>query len=232
MIGVINIGNTNNQCAIFDRFHLKKEEKIDNPFEIKEFFKDVDSILMISVVPNREELIRDIIQIPIIEFPDELIDLDYKSQAGQDRLANGLAAKEIIGLPVIVVDCGSAITIDLFTEPRKLKDGYIVRFEGGAILPGLYWYFSSLDKGESLPQIKPRLQKKIGKTTSGCLKFGAYGALVGGIEKILHKLDYNNKKLIFTGGDGKIFMKYFKDAVYESYLTIKGGIIAYYEKYL
>ena len=232
MIGVINIGNTNNQCAIFDRFDLKKEEKIDNPFKIRKFFKDVAKILMISVVPNREELIRDIIQIPIVEFPDELIDIDYKSQAGQDRLANGLAAKEITGLPVIIVDCGSAITVDLFTEPRKSKNKYIVRFEGGAILPGLYWYFSSLDKGESLPQIKPRLQRKIGKTTSGCLKFGAYGALVGGIEKILYKLDYKNKELIFTGGDGRIFMKYFTGAVYEPYLTIKGGIIAYHKKYL
>lgn len=232
MIGVINIGNTNNQCAIFDRFHLKKEEKIDNPFEIKEFFKDVDNILMISVVPNREELIRDIVQIPIINFPRELIDLDYKSHAGQDRLANGLAAKEITGLPVVVVDCGSAITIDLFIEPRKLKNKYIVRFEGGAILPGLYWYFSSLDKGESLPRIQPRLQRKIGKTTSGCLKFGAYGALVGGIKKILNELNYNSKRLIFTGGDGKIFIKYFTDAVYEPYLTIKGGIIAYHEKSL
>ena len=232
MIGVINIGNTNNQCAVFDRFHLKKEEKIDNPFKIKEFFKDVAKILMISVVPNREELIKDIIEIPIINFPSELIDIDYKSHAGHDRLANGLAAKEVTGLPVIVVDCGSAITVDLFTEPKKLKDEYIVRFEGGAILPGLHWYFSSLNKGESLPQIKPRLQKEIGKTTSGCLKFGAYGALLGGIEKILYELDYNNKRLIFTGGDGKIFMKYFTDTVYEPYLTIKGGIIAYHKKYL
>ena len=53
----------------------------------------------------------------------------------------------------------------------------------------------------------------------------------GGIEKILYELDYNNKKLLFTGGDGKIFKKFFINTVYEPYLTIKGGIIAYHKKY-
>ncbi|TEU00057.1 MAG: type III pantothenate kinase [Candidatus Stahlbacteria bacterium] len=231
MIGVINIGNTNNQCAIFDKLTLKKEEKIDNPFRIKDFFKEVNEIMMISVVPNREKLIRGIIEIPIIDFPNYLFEMDYESHAGCDRLSNGLAAKELTGLPAIVVDCGSAITVDLFSEPRKSNTELIIRFDGGAILPGLFWYFSTLDKGEALPEITPELQNTIGKSTSECIKFGAYGALVGGIKEVLNKLDYENKNLIFTGGDGEIFRQFFEDGYYEPFLTIKGGVIAYHKKH-
>ncbi len=229
MTGVINIGNTNNQCAVFDDFTLRKEEKIDDPIKIKEFFKSVREIIMISVAPGREEKIRDIIEIPIITFPKDIAEMAYESDAGADRLANGLAAMESQGLPVIVVDCGSAITIDLFTEPSAPNSKSQIRFEGGAILPGLNWYFSSLHKGRALPKIIPELQNFIGKSTSGCIKLGAYGALVGGIKEILTLLDYQDKKLIFTGGDGKIFKGFF-DGDYDPFLTIKGGIIAYHKK--
>ena len=230
MIGIINIGNTNNQCAIFEDFTLKKEEKIENPLRIKEFFRGVHEFVIISVAQEREKLIREIIEIPIILFPLDLIEMDYESCAGADRLANGIAAKEISGLPVIVVDCGSAITIDLFTEPKESNSKFLIHFSGGAILPGLHWYFSSLSKGKALPKVTSELQKTIGKSTSGCIKFGAYGALVGGIKELLNLLNYQDKKLIFTGGDGETFRKFFDNADYDPFLTIKGGIIAYHKK--
>ena len=94
---------------------------------------------------------------------------------------------------------------------------------------GLSSYFFSVSKtGAQIPNISPELYNKTGKDTEECLRLGAFGSLVGGIKEILQILDYKNKNLIFTGGDGEIFSKYFK-AKYDSALTLKGGLVAYNE---
>ncbi|MEA1912537.1 MAG: type III pantothenate kinase [candidate division WOR-3 bacterium] len=225
MIGVIDIGNTNIHCGLFINKSLKRESKIDDPLGIKEFFKGAREILSISVVPEKEKLIHDLTNMEMVPFPRELIQLNYDSEPGADRLANGLSAMEDVGLPVIVVDSGSAITIDDFSKPSM--KGYLVKFNGGAILPGLKWFFSSLSRGKTLPKVGLELKDTPGRSTEGCIKFGGYGALVGGIKEILNLMDYKNKKLIFTGGDGSKFSKYF-NADYDPFLTLKGGIIAYH----
>ncbi len=227
MIGIIDIGNTTNHCGLFDNGSLVKEKRTNKPWEVKEFFDVTKRLLCISVVPERKKLIEEFIGFNFVPFPLELIQLDYYSNPGEDRLANGLAAKKTVGLPVIVVDAGSAITIDLFGSPSDSK--FIVKFEGGAIMPGLVSYFSSVSNaGNLLPAVKPELLDKLGKNTEECINFGAFGSLVGGIKEILRILDYKNKNLIFTGGDGEIFSKYFK-AHYNSSLTLYGGLIAYNE---
>jgi len=228
MIGVIDIGNTNIHCALFESLEIKETKIINNILKIKDFFSEVNEIMMISVDLEREKIVRDILNIPIIDFPKTLIELDYQSDVGCDRLANGISAKESHGLPAIVVDCGSAITVDLFLEPSLPNGKYTAQFGGGAILPGLDWYFLSLSKGKALPSMEPALQNTIGKSTTGCLKLGAYGAFVGGIGEILTLFNYQNKNLIFTGGDGRRFLKFFK-ADYDPVLTLKGGIIAYHK---
>ncbi len=227
MIGIINIGNTNYHCGIFENNSLRRKKSTDKTSEVKKFFSKAEKILCISVVPAKKNLIEEILNSNIISFPSKLIQLDYKSKPGEDRLANGLGAKANIGLPAVVVDCGSTITIDSYSEPSK--SGFLVKFEGGAILPGLIPYFSSVtNAGKLLPKVEPGFLDKLGKNTEDCIKLGAYGSLVGGIKTILQILDYKNRNLIFTGGDGKIFSEYFK-APYDAELTLKGGLIAYNE---
>ncbi|MEJ2567440.1 MAG: type III pantothenate kinase [candidate division WOR-3 bacterium] len=227
MIGILDIGNTNFHCGKFENVALKEKRiTIDAP-EVKSFFSDVEQLLCISVVPAKKKLMENILDDDMIYFPSGLVEIDYKSKPGEDRLANGLGAEDLIGLPAIVVDCGSTITIDSYSEPSK--SGFLVKFEGGAILPGLISYFSSVaNAGELLPSVEPGFSDKLGKNTKDCIKLGAYGSLVGGIKKILQILDYKNRDLIFTGGDGKIFSEYFK-APYDAELTLKGGLIAYNE---
>ncbi len=225
MIGIIDIGNTNYHCGMFENNSLKGEERTDKASEVKEFFSGIEQILSISVVPLKKKLIEEIIDFNIIPFPGNIIQVNYQSKPGEDRLANGLGAKEQIGLPAIVVDCGSTITVDLYSEPTESV--FLVKFEGGAIMPGLSSYFSSVSKaGYLLPRVEPEMLNSLGKNTEECIKLGAFGSLIGGIKEILQILDYKNKNLIFTGGDGEVFSEYFTGK-YDSALTLKGGLIAY-----
>lgn len=227
MIGIIDIGNSTYHCGIFENNSFKKDLRTVEITDVKNFFSDINRILCISVVPDKKKLIEKVIDFDVISFPANLVQLDYESKPGEDRLANGLGVKEKLGLPAIVVDCGSTITIDLFSQ--STDSNFLVKFEGGAIMQGLKTYFSSVSNaGNQLPTISAKLQDKLGKNTEKCIKLGAFGSLVGGIREILQILDYKKKNLIFTGGDGEIFSKYFK-AKYDSALTLKGGLVAYNE---
>jgi pantothenate kinase type III len=228
MVGVIDIGNSTYHCGIFEKVDLRTEKRTDKIEEVKNFFRGIDQILCISVDPAKKKLIEGILDSKITTFPPNLVQLDYESKPGEDRLANGLGAMDVIGLPAVVVDCGSTITIDLYSEP--VDPHCIVKFDGGAIISGLSPYFSSVSKaGHLLPTIRPNFKSTLGKSTEDCIKLGAFGSLVGGIKEVLRIVDYKNKNLIFTGGDGRVFSKYFK-ARYDSALTLKGGLIAYNEK--
>jgi type III pantothenate kinase len=225
MIGIIDIGNSTYHCGIFENNFLKEDLRTIEITDITHFFSKIKRILCISVAPERKKRVEEIATFDIISFPSNFVQLDYKSEPGEDRLANGLGVKVELDLPAIVVDCGSAITIDLFSQSTDAK--CLVKFEGGAIMMGLSSYFSSVSKtGAQIPKISPELYNKTGKNTEECLRLGAFGSLVGGIKEILQILDYKNKNLIFTGGDGEIFSKYFK-AKYDPALTLKGGLVAY-----
>lgn len=83
--------------------------------------------------------------------PDDLplqIDLPQPEKVGIDRLAAAAAANRLRspGRPAVVVDCGTAVTVDLLSE----KGVYL----GGAILPGAPLMAKALADGTSkLPQI-------------------------------------------------------------------------------
>lgn len=227
MVGVIDIGNSTYHCGIFEKNSLKDERRTDETSEVKDFFSEIEQILCISVNPSRKKLIEEIMDSEILPFPSNLVQSDYDSKPGEDRLANGLGVQQQLGLPAVVIDCGSTITVDLYSDSTDKK--FLLKFEGGAIMPGLNPYFSSMSKaGYLLPSIEPELQNSLGKSTEECIKLGAFGSLVGGIKEILHILEYKDRNLIFTGGDGEIFSEYFLSK-YDPTLTLKGGIVAYNE---
>src|SRR5258707_3338212 len=69
--------------------------------------------------------------------------VEFPERVGLDRLAAALAAKAIRGTrPTIVVDAGTAITVDLVSA-----DG---AFEGGVILPGFRLTAQALAAGTNL----------------------------------------------------------------------------------
>ncbi|MCL5886883.1 MAG: type III pantothenate kinase [Actinobacteria bacterium] len=99
---------------------------------------DIDAIVIASVVPRLtgayEELAIDATgQPPVVVGPGVKtgmpIRYDNPHEVGADRIANSVAAVEDFGAPVIVVDFGTATTLDVVDA----EGAYI----GGAIAPGV-----------------------------------------------------------------------------------------------
>jgi pantothenate kinase type III len=117
---------------------------------------------------------------------------------GVDRLLVALAARVLHpGANVIVVDAGTAVTIDLVLANGSLA--------GGAIAPGLSALGAALaGAGRQLPEVD--LQKQVpypGVSTASCLNIGIRaafeGALQGLVRVALQRVD--EAKIVVTGGD-------------------------------
>jgi type III pantothenate kinase len=113
------------------------------------------------------------------------VQLDEPERVGLDRLLNGVAAKERVkrSLAVLIVDAGSAVTIDWIDEGG--------RFRGGVIFPGCHLMAKALnDYTALLPLVEidwtnPPLP---GNSTGGAIKAGVFWAVAGGIKATLRQL--------------------------------------------
>ncbi len=145
--------------------------------------------------------------------------VEYPKEIGADRVANVIAAKKIYGKNTIVIDFGTAITIDVVNKGN---------FVGGAILPGLKTAMLSLfSKTAKLPQVELKVPKtNIGKNTSENIQIGLIKTVLFGIEKLIKEISKETKsdyKIISTGGMAhslKCYSKIFD--IYDPNLTLKG----------
>lgn len=111
----------------------------------------------------------------------------------------------------IVVDAGSAITIDIMNNSVHL---------GGYIIPGI----NALNKTYSAISAKldynfnMQIEREILPiNTVDAISFGSIGMIISFIENI-----EKNKKLYFTGGDGAYLSKFFDNSIYIKDLVFRG----------
>lgn len=151
------------------------------------------------------------------------------SQVGQDRLVNAAAACELYGGPAIVVDFGTAITIDLVTAKRE--------YLGGIILPGMEIALEALSsRAALLPKIRLVPPKELlGRDTVGSMRAGifyGYGVLCDGLIRLLKKRYIRRAKVIGTGGNIPLIAPYCREiGIVKGDLTLVGLEITY-RKYL
>ncbi len=130
--------------------------------------------------------------------------VENPKKLGIDRLLNALAAYRRTKTSTIVIDFGTAITIDMVS-----KEG---EFMGGLILPGIRTSAYALNKQTALlPEIDvKRPAKIIGNNVENAIKAGIYFGTVGSIVYIIREVRrvYGNLQYtIATGGDAKTFKK-------------------------
>src|SRR5207244_10337666 len=107
------------------------------------------------------------------------VHLEFPERVGLDRLAAAVSANVLrrSGAPAIVVDAGSAITVDLVTS-----DG---AFEGGVILPGFRMSAEALYGAELLPLavLSPNDAPPpgVGQDTEGAIGIGLFGGAGGAV---------------------------------------------------
>ncbi len=125
--------------------------------------------------------------------------LDPESIIGVDRLLAAAAAWHEITQACIVIDAGTAVTVDFV-------DGEGV-FQGGAILPGigamLRTLAASTDLLPDLEFVEPE-GEPWGRNTADAMRRGVHGAVTGGVWKLVERyaLAYGGFPLVVaTGGD-------------------------------
>jgi type III pantothenate kinase len=122
---------------------------------------------------------------------------DSPKDVGADRIVNGIAAYEKFRNACIVVDFGTATTVDFISK----KGEYV----GGAIAPGLLISLEALvQRASKLPRIEIIKPKEIvGKNTVHSIQAGifyGYVGLVDGIVKRIQKENAVEAKVVATGG--------------------------------
>lgn len=225
MLLVIDIGNTNINMGIFEDENLKIVHKIpsDRNLDINEykkifsqlFFKtNVTKCIISSVVDELSLIIKDVsdnffkinsILLTINSNFDMDILLKNNQTVGIDRLVNASKVKKDFTTPAIIVDIGTATTIDVIS-----KEG---AFVGGAILPGIFLQYKALNMNTSkLPCLKEKISlTAIGDSTESALSSGVLRGHASAIEGLISQIEseLNDKAIIIaTGGDSEIISKY------------------------
>ena len=134
------------------------------------------------------------------------------SQLGIDRWAAVLGAKQYLlendyeGSVAIVVDAGTAVTVDVLSHN--------LNFQGGAILPGLKMMHDALvGRTEGIVSSLVTEMPLPGKNTLQCVNSGVHYGLFGAIERIVAEIQFtlnvSSSKLVLllTGGDAELIQQ-------------------------
>jgi type III pantothenate kinase len=122
---------------------------------------------------------------------------DSPKDVGADRIVNGIAAYEKYRSACIVVDFGTATTVDFISK----KGEYV----GGAIAPGLLISLEALvQRASKLPRIEIVKPKEIvGKNTVQSIQAGTFYGYVGLVDGIVQRMQKEtgvDAKVVATGG--------------------------------
>jgi type III pantothenate kinase len=155
----------------------------------------------------------------------------FPEKVGTDRLLKAVAANVVRspGRPVVVVDSGTATTVDWITHHGE--------FAGGAILAGLGLSAKALhDHTAQLPLIDmrqiQRSPRAVGNETSAALESGLFWSHVGAVRELIHRMTLEQApnetppSVLITGGGGELLTQYIEHATYRPTLTLEGLVVA------
>lgn len=153
---------------------------------------------------------------------------DNPREVGTDRIANALAALDLVGGPCIIVDFGTATTFDVVTS-----DGQYV---GGAIAPGIAISLAALaDHGAQLRQVELlRPRAVIAKNTVEALQSGAVYGFAGQVDGMVRRMRAQPElvgaepEVIATGGLATLVLDQCESVTrHEPDLTLHGLRLVY-----
>ncbi|NLN49200.1 MAG: type III pantothenate kinase [Clostridiales bacterium] len=251
MILVIDVGNTNTVLGLYEEKTLLDYWRIktnagktsdEYGMTIYQFFsyckynaKDVSSIVVSSVVPTIMYTLQHMVrkyfkQEALVVGPGIKtginIRYDNPKEVGADRIVNAIAAYELYGGPLVIVDFGTATTFCAVSE--------IGEYIGGAIAPGIQISMDALfQRTAKLPRIeliKPATV--ICKNTINSMQSGIIFGFVGQVDYIVKRmkkeLDNEKTNVIATGGLARLIASESETInIVNSLLTLEGLRIIY-----
>jgi len=227
MLLAIDVGNTHTVLGLFDgdgiRAHWRVATRKDaTPDEmgvlLRELFAGagidpaaVSGMIVSSVVPDLDEVVakagsRYFRREPLFVEPGVKTGLpilyENPHEVGADRIVNAVAAVAKYGAPVIILDFGTATTLDVVSP----KGEYL----GGVIAPGLgisaEALFARAARLSRVPLKRPR--RVIGANTEESIQSGlfhGYVSLVDGlVERVRAELGAR-ARVVATGGLARVF---------------------------
>ncbi len=251
MLFVIDVGNTNITIGLFDEEKLlgtfRMTTKLPRTSDEYGIFLSelmttrgydisrLEAVVVASVVPNvmhslNSGIVKYLNKKPMIVGPGTRTGIkimtENPKELGADRIVDAVAAYELHGGPVLVIDFGTATTHDLI-----LEDG---SFVAGVTSPGIRLAANALWNGTAkLPEIEIKKPDTImAKNTVTSMQAGLIYGTIGQTEYIIKKVKKEAKldtlKVVATGGLGKIIAEE-TDYIdhYDSNLTLKGLKIIY-----
>ncbi|MCQ4726679.1 type III pantothenate kinase [Anaerotignum faecicola] len=251
MLLVIDVGNTNTVFGLFEGDEIIKTWRMSTEqtktsdeigivirsfFENEEKdFRQIGGVIIGSVVPNMmyslTHSVRKYLNTePMIVTADLKLDLeivrDNPKTAGVDRVIDLVAAKEIYGMPSIVIDYGTANTFDVVNEKGQFITGFITA--------GVKICAAALNrKSAQLPEVELVAPESfVAKDTVKSLQVGVVAGRIGETVEIIktlkESLNIPHAKVIATGGLAQIIDP--KNEIFDVYdpmLTLKGLKIIY-----
>ncbi len=197
---------------------------------------DLDGIVISSVVPEGDASIKKVVRFSMeieplfVDHENAGIKIDHKhpNEIGSDRLVNAVAAWNRFKRAAIVVDMGTATTLDIVTSKGV--------FSGGAIAPGIWISLNALSKYASkLPEIEiVKTGRFITRSTVESMQVGIYQGYIGLVERLVAqtaKAMGEKPVVIATGGFAPLISQGCEifDCV-ETDLTLEGLNLIYRER--
>jgi type III pantothenate kinase len=212
---VIDIGNTRVKAGVFSRGGVRQVRATDKASRasVKSFLtkvvgrRKITGAILASVVPkaNRQwaEQVEQLfgVEALVLRHTTPLgIPMTHPkpSSVGADRFANAVGATRLLGAPVVAIDIGTAMTLDVVDREK----GFI----GGVIAPGPEAFTDYMaERTAVLPRITIEpVDSFIGGSTEEAMQVAAYHGYLGMIREMLtgikKELGVRRLKVVGTGG--------------------------------
>ncbi|MDQ3387687.1 MAG: type III pantothenate kinase [Actinomycetota bacterium] len=249
MLMAVDVGNTQTVLGVFEGESLRAQWRITTEatrtadelgavyttlFAQKDLAcADVDAMIASSVVPvltrAYEELSTGIFDVPFQAVgPETKTGLKnlYEDPAsvGADRIVNAVATGRYYGFPAVIVDIGTATTVEAVDG-----DG---NYLGGAILTGLNVALEALiSRTAKLPSVSlegvapPAIATNTPDSIRSGFIYGYAGALDALIRRFKTELDHPEEEIqvIATGGPASVIVRHCREInIFDGELTLNG----------
>ena len=241
MVIVFDIGNTNIHIGLYRGRTLTRKfilpvNKNVQAAKIRRIFKDrrLAGAVIASVVPRLTKQVIDLCKkygLPVVVVSSKIdcgITYAYRDPLtlGADRIAAVVGALTRYRRDAIVVDAGTAITVDVVLRGGKHL--------GGVILPGMHMLSACMRLNTAkLPEVAVRKPKDvIGRSTEECIQSGILNGTMMMVSGFIKELKRRYGKSLFcvsTGGSGALLKRYIKEIQkYDADLCMYGALEIYH----
>ena len=211
---LIDIGNTRikwqhrDEKNIIASNSIIVEEFMDLDFSsIKSIEKIIVSNVNHSVVLDKIKEILAVFKCPIIEASNdsnEYLVNDYEDTKtlGVDRWMAAMGAWKLYQRPLLIINAGTAITIDLIDLDQKDK----AHFRGGMILPGIAISLGILNNNTNLIDTEIGKSKYPSLNTKDAVTTGIMTSIQGAVNLVCRNLP-SSLPILLTGGDANLIFE-------------------------